>query len=223
MAKGGDAAPEDIAIIGTESEVRARLRGYADAGATDLCAAPLGLDADRDASYAAPWTFSRHLSPSPETGVGSRASRAYRCHSVLSLEALMDALDLLTADHNRVRGLFGRFKDAEDENKTAEQAELAGKIVEELEIHTTIEEEIFYPAVHDLSSPIGDVVDEGLEEHHVAKTLIGELQPLEAGSDQWVAKMKVLIESVEHHAEEEEKEMFPKVRSATLSRVNPSR
>ena len=52
MARGGDAAPEDIAIIGPESEVRARLRAYADAGATDLCAAPLGLDADRDASYA---------------------------------------------------------------------------------------------------------------------------------------------------------------------------
>jgi 5,10-methylenetetrahydromethanopterin reductase len=52
MARGGDAAPEDIAIIGPESEVRARLRAYADAGATDLCAAPLGLEADRDASYA---------------------------------------------------------------------------------------------------------------------------------------------------------------------------
>jgi hemerythrin superfamily protein len=127
----------------------------------------------------------------------------------------MDALDLLTADHNRVRGLFGRFKDAENEDDTAGQAELAGKIVEELEVHTTIGEEIFYPAVHDLSSPIGDSVDEGLEEHHVAKTLIGELGPLKAGSDQWVAKMKVLIEAVEHHADEEEKEMFPKVRSAT--------
>ena len=127
----------------------------------------------------------------------------------------MDALDLLTADHNRVRGLFSQFKDAEEADKTAEQAELAGKIVEELEIHTTIEEEIFYPAVHDLSSEIGDLVDEGLEEHHVAKTLIGELPSLEAGSDQWVAKVKVLIEAVEHHAEEEEDEMFPKVRSAT--------
>lgn len=127
----------------------------------------------------------------------------------------MDVLDLLTADHNRVRGLFGRFKDAEDENNTAEQARLARKIVQELEVHTTIEEEIFYPFVRDLSSPIGELVDEGLEEHHVAKTLMGELEPLRAGTDQWVAKMKVLIESVEHHADEEEKEMFPKVRSAT--------
>lgn len=127
----------------------------------------------------------------------------------------MDALDLLTADHNRVRGLFGRFADAESEGDLAEQAALAAKVAEELGVHTTIEEEVFYPAVHDLSEPIGEAVDEGLEEHHVAKTLIDELEQLEPGDDRWVAKMKVLIETVEHHADEEEKEMFPKVRSAT--------
>ena len=64
----------------------------------------------------------------------------------------MDALELLTADHNRVRGLFSQFKDAEEADKTAEQSELAGKIVEELEIHTTIEDEIFYPTGPDLWS-----------------------------------------------------------------------
>jgi hemerythrin superfamily protein len=127
----------------------------------------------------------------------------------------MDALELLTADHNRVRGLFSRFKEADEHDRDAEAAELAGKIVEELEVHTTIEEEIFYPAVHDESEELGDLVDEGLEEHHVAKTLIGELGSLDAGGDEWTAKMKVLIENVEHHAKEEEEEMFPKVRSAS--------
>ncbi len=63
MAKGGDAAPEDVAIIGTESEVRARLHRYADAGATDLCAAPLGLDADHDASYARTMDVLASLAP----------------------------------------------------------------------------------------------------------------------------------------------------------------
>jgi hemerythrin superfamily protein len=127
----------------------------------------------------------------------------------------MDALELLTADHNRVRGLFSRFKEADEKDHDAEAAELAGKIVEELEVHTTIEEEIFYPAVHDESEEIGELVDEGLQEHHVAKTLIEELGSLDAGSDEWTAKMKVLIENVEHHAKEEEEEMFPKVRSAS--------
>ena len=51
MGRGGDAAPEDIAVIGTEADVVARLRSDADAGTTELCAAPLGLDDDRDASH----------------------------------------------------------------------------------------------------------------------------------------------------------------------------
>ena len=87
----------------------------------------------------------------------------------------MDALELLTADHNRVRGLFKRFKDAEEKDDTATMQEVVAKIVEELTIHTTIEEEIFYPAIKGETEEIKDTVDEGLEEHHVAKTLIEEL------------------------------------------------
>ncbi len=62
----------------------------------------------------------------------------------------MDGLDLLIADHNRVRGLFVRFREAQDSNDTPAMSELADKIFEELEVHTDIEEQIFYPAVHDL-------------------------------------------------------------------------
>ena len=126
----------------------------------------------------------------------------------------MDALSLLTADHNRVRGLFARFQAAEEEKDTATMLELAAKIVVELEVHTTIEEEIFYPEVKTASEEIKDIVDEGVEEHHVAKTLIEEIKGLTPEDDAWAAKMKVLIESVEHHAEEEEQEMFPEVRKA---------
>ena len=124
----------------------------------------------------------------------------------------MDALALLTADHNRVRGLFARFQTAEEEKETEEMMELAAKIIVELEVHTTIEEEIFYPEIKGASEEIKDVVDEGVEEHHVAKTLIEEVKGLTPDDDAWAAKMKVLIESVEHHAEEEEQEMFPQVR-----------
>jgi hemerythrin superfamily protein len=126
----------------------------------------------------------------------------------------MNALDLLTADHNRVRGLFARWREAEERDDQGEMITMAAKIIEELEVHTTIEEEIFYPAVHDHSEELADVVDEGVEEHHVAKVLIDELANLEAGQAQWRAKMTVLIENVEHHAEEEEDEMFPMIRSA---------
>jgi hemerythrin superfamily protein len=79
-------------------------------------------------------------------------------------------------------------------------------------VHTTIEEEVFYPAVHDVDEEISETVDEGIQEHHVAKVLMDELVAVAPGSDEWQAKMAVLIENVEHHAEEEEAEMFPPLR-----------
>jgi hemerythrin superfamily protein len=125
----------------------------------------------------------------------------------------MNALDLLIADHNRVRGLFARFRSAHDAKDDTTAIEVAGKIFDELEVHTTIEEEIFYPAIHDTDEEIGETVDEGLQEHHVVKVLMEEIGQVEPAGEEWVAKMTVLIENVEHHAEEEEKELFPPLRS----------
>jgi hemerythrin superfamily protein len=127
----------------------------------------------------------------------------------------MDALDLLIADHNRVRGLFTRFNKAKDTDDASTMHTVAPVVFEELEVHTTIEEQVFYPWAHDLSDEVGELVDEGEQEHHVVKMLMEELQALAAGADEWVAKMTVLIENVEHHAEEEESQMFPKIRSHT--------
>ncbi|HKY67200.1 MAG TPA: hemerythrin domain-containing protein [Acidimicrobiales bacterium] len=127
----------------------------------------------------------------------------------------MDALALLTADHNRVRGLFARFTAAKEAEDEATMAELAAVIDRELDVHTTIEEEVFYPWARGLSEEIAEVVDEGMEEHHVVKVLLGEVRELSPGDDDWVAKLSVVIENVEHHAEEEESEMFPQIRSAT--------
>ena len=127
----------------------------------------------------------------------------------------MDALTLLTADHNRVRGLFARFSGAKESDDTATMAELAEIIHHELDVHTTIEEDVFYPWARDLSDEIAEVVDEGVEEHHVVKVLLGEIDDLQPGDDEWLAKLTVVIENVEHHAEEEETEMFPKIRSAS--------
>lgn len=130
---------------------------------------------------------------------------------------MLDALTLLTADHNRVRGLFARFTTAKEADDTSTMAELAAQIDTELEVHTTIEEEVFYPWVRDLSDELAETVDEGVEEHHVVKVLMGEVRDLAPGDDEWVAKLTVVIENVEHHAGEEEGEMFPKVRSTATA------
>jgi iron-sulfur cluster repair protein YtfE (RIC family) len=124
----------------------------------------------------------------------------------------MDAVGLLIADHNRVRGLFARYEEAHENEALDEEAALIEAIVHELEVHMTIEEEVFYPAIHDLKEDIADSVDEGAEEHHVAKILIKEISALSPRDDSWAAKVTVLIESVEHHVDEEEKELFPHVR-----------
>jgi hemerythrin superfamily protein len=127
----------------------------------------------------------------------------------------MDGLKLLVADHNRVRGLFSRFHAAEDAGKTDAMAGLVEEIDRELTVHTDIEEHVFYPWARELSEDIAATVDEGLEEHHVAKVLLDEIKDLPPGEDDWVAKVTVLIENVEHHAGEEEEELFPPVRGAS--------
>lgn len=126
----------------------------------------------------------------------------------------MDALTLLIADHNRVRGLIARFEEAEEANDTAQLTALATTLLTELEVHTTIEEEIFYPEISAASDEIREVVTEGVEEHHVVKVLAAEIEQLPAGDEVWVAKCKVMIENVDHHAEEEETEVFPQVAKA---------
>jgi hemerythrin superfamily protein len=121
---------------------------------------------------------------------------------------------LLTADHNRVRGLFARFDEAKEAKNELTMRDVVTRINDELEIHTSIEEEIFYPAISELSEEVHELVAEGEQEHHVAKTLLGEIQAIEPGSEEWIAKVTVLIEAVEHHAKEEETDMWPGVRSA---------
>ena len=124
----------------------------------------------------------------------------------------MDALKLLTSDHEKVRGLFEEFRSAKDAEDKERMRSLQKSIFEELETHTRIEEDIFYPAVRELGDDdLTETVTEGKQEHHVVDVLMREIRDL---SDQAIfeAKMTVLMENVEHHADEEESELFPDLR-----------
>jgi hemerythrin superfamily protein len=126
----------------------------------------------------------------------------------------MDAIELLKADHDEVRALFEQFRQAHEAEDMDRMRALQQEIFSELEVHTRIEEDIFYPAVREADEEsLGEDVDEGVQEHHVVKVLMREIESV-SGEDTFVAKMKVLMENVEHHAEEEETEMFPEVREA---------
>jgi hemerythrin superfamily protein len=120
-----------------------------------------------------------------------------------------DAIRLLKDDHKLVKGLLEEFEKATG----ARRQKLLGQIAKELEIHTTIEEEIFYPAYREAGRKKDDqtMFYEAIHEHRHAKMAIGEAGEGE-NNEELKAKAKVLKELVEHHAEEEEKEMFPRAK-----------
>ncbi len=125
----------------------------------------------------------------------------------------MDAITLLKQDHKTVEGLFKKFEKTGEGAKKA-QKDLADKMVEELSVHASIEEDIFYPAVREALEEEEDTILEAIEEHRVMKFVLSEIDALDPEAENYRAKVIVLIESVRHHVEEEEKELFPEVRKA---------
>jgi hypothetical protein len=122
----------------------------------------------------------------------------------------VDAIALLKADHVKVKGLLARL-DATTPRAKVTRRQLFGRIKIELTVHETIEEEIFYPALKQ-HPKAKDIVLEGIEEHNVVDSLLGELTTLSPTDETWGAKAKVMHENLEHHIEEEETNMFVKAR-----------
>ena len=133
----------------------------------------------------------------------------------------MNAISLLKQDHGNVENLFHRFETL-GRGAEEEMADIRDKIVEQLSVHAAIEEQLFYPAVSGkLGGEEGESVLESLEEHHIVKWTLSELEKLQPASERFHAKMTVLIDSVRHHVQEEEDELFPKVREAfTVEELN---
>ncbi len=130
-----------------------------------------------------------------------------------------DALELLRADHGKVLELFEQFKDIKDEADDEEKDALVARICGELIVHAAIEEEIFYPETR---AAIGedDLYDEATVEHSSAKDLIAQLGEMEPGDELYDAKVAVLGEYVRHHIDEEQNEMFPRLRDADVDLVD---
>ena len=119
-----------------------------------------------------------------------------------------NAIDILTADHRVVDGYFQKIKENEDRN----HQQTYKKIQFELDAHAHIEETIFYPYLLEHGDKeLRKIVREGIEEHRQVKLFLAELDELSGDNERFKAKLKVLMEDVEHHVEEEEDEMFPMV------------
>jgi len=118
-----------------------------------------------------------------------------------------DAIEMLKADHRRVRALFQRYDETDD------QALRQGIVVElfvELELHTQLEETVFYPAFADETNREGqELVETSLDAHEEVDVLVEELRGLDADQEAFVAKFQELRTKVEQHVQDEESRMFP--------------
>jgi hemerythrin superfamily protein len=125
----------------------------------------------------------------------------------------VDAITLLKNDHKTVEKLFKAFEKAGERANQA-KAKTVEQIIEELSVHAAIEEQIFYPSIRSEVPDTTDEVLESLEEHHIVKWVLSELEDMGPEDERFNAKVTVLIENVRHHVEEEETELFPTVRKA---------
>jgi hemerythrin superfamily protein len=126
-----------------------------------------------------------------------------------------EVLRLIKEDHTKVKKLFRDFEKTVASD-IQEAAAISQQILAELTLHTELEEQIIYPLLQEQDQAI---FYEAQEEHHVAKVLIDELQQLEAEDPSWQAKMMVLRENVQQHIQEEESEMFDKLRELSSRRL----
>ena len=123
-----------------------------------------------------------------------------------------DAISMLKEDHKTVEQLFKRFEKAGD-RAHVEKRDLVERIIETLAMHAAIEEQLFYPVVRATVADTEGIVLESLEEHHIVKWVLSELDSSSPEDERFDAKVAVLIENVRHHVAEEEQELFPMVRN----------
>jgi hemerythrin superfamily protein len=126
-----------------------------------------------------------------------------------------EVLTLLKADHTQVKKLFREFEETLEADR-AQAREMSQQILTELSLHAEMEEQIIYPLLKGADEKL---FYQAQEEHQVAKTLISELKELEVAEPAFQAKMLVLRANVEHHIQEEEREIFDQLRELSRTKL----
>lgn len=126
-----------------------------------------------------------------------------------------NAVEILKADHAKVKKMFKEFDKLSQKSNTEGKVAVANDICMELLVHTKAEEEVFYPAARKYLGD-DDMMNEAVVEHASATDLIAQIQTMDPEDEMYDAKVMVLGEYIEHHVQEEEKEMFPKLKKTKL-------
>ncbi|MEP6604890.1 MAG: hemerythrin domain-containing protein [Nitrosospira sp.] len=148
----------------------------------------------------------------PTTGSTSGKTTA---RSTTTRRTKNNAIKLLTEDHSKVKKMFKEFEKLSKKDDMAGKEELAVQICKELSVHAQLEEEIFYPAVREAIEE-DDLMNEAMVEHASAKDLIAQIQSMATSDPMYDAVVTVLGEYINHHVEEEQNEMFPKVEKSDI-------
>ena len=122
-----------------------------------------------------------------------------------------DGLQVLIDDHREVESLFQQYEKSDD---AGEQTRIVHQVIHELAVHGEIEELLFYPRVRTAIGEGNALADEAIKEHIGIKQTLNELDKMTAEDDGFASRMRDLMAEVRHHVEEEENEMFPKIREA---------
>lgn len=116
-------------------------------------------------------------------------------------------IEILKEDHQKVKSLFSEIE-------KGGSSEIFSKIEEELKVHMDAEEKFLYPSLEKHDKEMREKTLEAFEEHHVAKQSIKEIAKVSQSDERWKAKVSVLKEMIDHHVEEEEKQLFPMAKKA---------
>jgi hemerythrin-like domain-containing protein len=123
----------------------------------------------------------------------------------------VDAVRVLEQDHHEIELLFDQYERAGDD----ERARLINRICREIEAHTRLEEEMFYPAVRSSLGQDGvELVDEALGEHRRLERHISGIRSMQTDDSANRSMLALLMDGFRHHVDEEESEMFPLVRAS---------
>jgi hemerythrin superfamily protein len=128
----------------------------------------------------------------------------------------MDACELLDADHIAVKHLFveyARLAMAAPDASASDRTELARRICNELTVHASIEEQVFYPALRAAAPDAADLLDEALQEHQEAKEMVAQIEAMASAGPEMDDLVSRLAQAIEHHVKEERDELFPKAKT----------